>query len=324
MNAGDMQKAWGKSLGAFEIIGAGVDFLTVTTADEAAKRVLLDVFNRGSAAAERLGDRRKKQGFQGFQGWSCGPWFYGRREELWLLRIKGSVAHDYFHDLPWPALHCSRVDTQITIQTAKYHPEIARTAGDVRQQLAKMAKAKLKPAQDLRGFYGDGQTLFIGSRESPRFGRIYDKEKQSGEPAYERAWRFEVEYKKVVAPLVVEWLRQEPDLRVAALESVLGQFDEWALPLPVDMPRTLVAGSIGRRDFDSERSMKWLREQVAPTIERLLGTVDLEAIEEALGLRKPLEEAPPPITAQWMQETGQRPAEPATSPRSALRDGKWW
>lgn len=324
MKSGDMHLRLQSMLRGGIVRGAGVDFLTVTTTDEAAKRNLLDIFNRGAAQAERLGDRRKKMGFQGFQGFQSGPWFYGRRDELWLLRIKGGIAHDVFHDLPWPALNCSRIDVQITLELPKYEQDLARTAAEARALYAREKNIKLTPVQDLRGLYGSGQTLYIGSRESPRFGRIYDKDQQSQEEIYKNCWRWEVEYKKICAPLVVEWLRQEPDLRIAAMQSVIGQYGEWGLPLNLGVTGRLIAGSIGRRDYDSERSMKWLREQVAPTIERLLGTVDQETIEEALGLRKAPEPALPFSTREWLRETGQETAE-LTGLSQSQRDGrKWW
>lgn len=324
MSAKAMQLALRKTLEGGRIIAAGVDALTVTATDVAAKENLFNIFNRGAAQAERLGDNRKKMGFQGFQGWKIGPWFYGRRDELWLLRVMGAPAHDCFHDLPWPALNCSRVDVQITLQLPTYNGAIARQVGDLREAAATEAKGKPRPAQDLHGLYSEGQTLDIGSRESPRFGRVYNKQEQSGEAAYERSWRFEVEYKKVCAPLVAAWLRQEPDLRIAAIQSCVGQFEEWGVPLAVGVAGKLIAGSIGRRDFDSERSMKWLREQVGPTVEKLLKTVDLEAIEEALGLRRAPEPALPTITQEWIAETGQNRPQAAQGSLASQDARKWW
>lgn len=324
MSAKAMQLALRKTLETGRIIAAGVDGLTVTSTLPAAQECLLYIFNRGAAQAERLGDNKKKMGFQGFQGWKVGPWFYGRREDLWLLRVMGAPAHDCFHDLPWPGLHCSRVDVQVTLQLPAYNGAIARQVGDMRQAFATEAKGKPRPAQDLHGLYAPGQTLDIGSRESPRFGRIYNKQEQSGEEVYERSWRFEVEYKKVCAPLVAAWLRQEPDLRIAAIQSCVGQFEEWGVPLAVGVAGKLIAGSIGRRDFDSERSMKWLREQVGPTIEKLLKTVDRESIEEALGLKVAEHASLPPVTVEWMRETSQAAPSGAQRSQAAQDAKKWW
>lgn len=324
MSAKAMQLALRKTLEGGRIIAAGVDALTVTSTLPAAQECLLYIFNRGAAQAERLGDNRKKMGFQGFQGWKIGPWFYGRREDLWLLRVMGAPAHDCFHDLPWPGLNCSRVDVQITLQLPAYDSTVARQVGDLRKAAATEAKGKPRPAQDLHGLYSEGQTLDIGSRESPRFGRVYNKQEESGEEVYERSWRFEVEYKKVCAPLVAAWLRQEPDLRIAAIQSCVGQFEEWGVPLAVGVAGKLIAGSIGRRDFDSERSMKWLREQVAPTIEKLRKTVDQESIEEALGLRVVEHASLPPVTAAWVRETGQTAPSGAQRSQAAQDAKKWW
>lgn len=323
MDSGGIYGYVKEQLRAARIVDVGVDYLTVTTSNDAAKRNLFGVYTRGVAQAERLGDARKKAGFQGFMGEQCGPWFYGRREELWLLRISGPVAGDSFHDLPWPALNCSRIDLQITVQLPAYVGTIAEDIGAARFQAATSRKIKLIPAQDLKVKYGNGDTLYIGSRESPRFGRIYDKDKQSKDERYANCWRFEIEYKKVVAPEIVRYLLQEKELAPAVGAAVTGQLEAWGVPTHFGYPNRLVAGSIGRREYDSERSMKWLREQVAPTIEKLLATVDRESIEEALGLREAPQGALPPMTQAWEAETQQPALGAAGGAVGYPRDWKW-
>jgi len=193
----------------------------------------------------------------------------------------------------------------VTVGTTEYQPGLPKPIGDMREAYASEKEIKLHPKQDLRGLYGTGQTLYIGSRESPRFGRIYDKQAQDEDPACERCVRFEIEYKKVCAPLVAAWLLQEQNLGIAAAQSVVGQLAEWGIELDLGLEGRLVAGSVGRRNFDSDRVLKWLREQVAPSIEKLLQAVDTETIEEALGLCRVPESTLPLISRKWVQETGQ-------------------
>lgn len=276
-----------------ELVSVGIDWLTVTAQTPAGKRALGENWLRHRDRLARLGETLKKGGFQGYVGESIGELFFGRREDGFLLKVSSSAAEGIYSELPMHELHTTRIDLQATVRLTAYNPDIGKILADRRDAKPRPPGQKLKPKQNVRLGYGEGDTYFIGGRSSPRFGRVYDKDKESGDERYANCWRFEVEYKKLMAPKIVEYLQQEKHLHGAIIDVLKGQFDEWGIELPVVANGVLVAGSIGRRSFDSDRTMTWLRDQVAPSIERLLGTVDREDVLEALGLSDQLAELPP-------------------------------
>lgn len=267
-----------------ELHSWGIDYLRVTSKSDAGKKAILLAWAKHKTQLERLGDTTKKGGIQGFTGERCGPLFYGRKEGIFMLQASGGLADELFPALPWDELHTTRLDVQVTLQYDEDESDLAARLGRQRAEPFLKQNKLPDPVQDLHIGWGRGDTLSLGSRSSPRFGRIYDKGRESKDERYTRCWRFEIEYKDPVADNVVAFLRSAESLDHAVAGSVAGQLAAWGLSLTTPARPVLVAGSIGRREFDSERSLKWLATQVRPSIEKLLATVDEETICEALGL----------------------------------------
>lgn len=288
-----------------ELHSWGVDYLRVTAKTDAGKKAILVAWAKHRAQLERLGDNLKNGGMQGFKGQSVGPLFYGRKEDVFMLQASGSLADALFPTLPWEHLHPTRIDLQVTLQMAEDNPILAAYLGEGRARIFKDKNAEPDPQQRLQHAYGNGDTLSIGSRSSPRYGRIYDKARESQDDRYARCWRFEIELKDPVARKAVDDLRSQSSLDHGVASLVRGQFAKWNIDIDLPVQGRQLAGSIGRREFDSERALNWLSSQVAPSIEKLLATVDRETILEALKLAERPEDALPAVTQQWLAETGQ-------------------
>lgn len=284
----------------------GVDYLRATAKTEAGKTAILQHWAKYRAQLERLGDVVKKGGMQGFKGESIGPLFYGRKDEVFMLQISGALADAVFPGLPWGDLNPTRIDLQVTLQLREDDPQLAARLGHLRAAPFIAKEKDVEPIQGLDHNYGRGDTLAIGSRSSPRYGRIYDKQRESKDERFARCWRFEIEFKDMMARNAVEYLRSQKSLDRGVAGLVGGQFAAWGIEIILPVGPVHLAGSIGRREFDSERSLKWLRTQVAPSIEKLLATVDRQTIIEALGLAENNESTLPEITQQWLQATNQR------------------
>jgi hypothetical protein len=267
-----------------ELVGQGVDWITCTATSSPGRQNLTSLWAKYSAKMSALGETTKKSGFQGFQGALCGPLFFGRREDTLLLRISSGLADEVFPLIAWSEVKCTRIDLQVTVRLAVYDGSIAEDLAWRRAHNNEHLGQPLTPTQRLVKGYGAGDTLYIGSRTSPRYGRIYDKQKESPAEAYDRCWRFEIEYKRVMAPKVVEWLMAQSDRSWAIVEAVKGQCEQWDIECPTVAKGSLIPGSIGRRTFDNDRALNWLRTQVAPSVERLLGTCDIDDILGALNL----------------------------------------
>lgn len=267
-----------------ELVGQGVDWITCTATTQGGRANLTRLWAKYSSQQTNLGEKTKKGGFQGFQGALCGCVFFGRREETLLLRVSGNLADEVFPQIELAQVKFTRLDFQVTVRLPVYDGSIAQDLAWRRAHDAEHLGETLSPKQRLVQGYGEGDTLYIGSRTSPRFGRLYDKQKESPTEAYDRCWRFEIEYKRVMAPKVAEWLERQPDPARAIAEAVKGQYEAWDIECPVNARAELIPGSIGRRTFDNDRALGWLHTQVRPSVEKLLATVHVEDILEALGL----------------------------------------
>lgn len=289
-----------------ELHSWGVDYLRVTSKTDEGKKAILMTWAKARAQQERLGDVLKNGGMQGFKGHSAGPVFYGRKEDVFMLQVSGSKADELFPGLAWEHLNCTRIDLQVTIQLPEDEPLLAARIGEARARAHGYPDRLPDPVQDLKHSYGRGDTLAIGSRSSPRYGRIYNKALESGDERYVRCWRYECEFKDMMARNIVADLRQQESLDRGVAGLLRGQFADWGIDIDLPVAGRRLAGSIGRREFDSERALKWLSSQVAPSVEKLLATVDRETVLEALGLALASESTLPTITQEWLAETRQK------------------
>lgn len=263
---------------------ADIDYVTITATDAAGSEEIERVGWLLVGQLRRNGDRLKAGGTQGYQGWRCGKLFFGQRQDGAMMDIKGSAAGNACRLVDWSKVRATRLDCQVTVLFHQDAPRVASALSQWVEDERERTGDYPMPSPHFHGGHGAGDGFTIGKRGSPRYARIYNKGRQSKERADDRSWRYEVEYRRVVARNAVELL-SKTDWSAAAIAGVVGgQFSEYRISIPVDHHATLVAGSIGRRDHDTERVIKWLREQVAPAIDRLLGTVDMPTVLEALGI----------------------------------------
>lgn len=245
--------------------------LTAHTSDNAA--ALMSHYEYiGMTVADWVGEdvsRVEPWGFNGYLGHKCGPAAWGAGYNGLILQVEGAGAEKLrslnpYHD------NVARLDVQVTIW---YHDdkeslarELAPVVDGYRRSLSH------RPfGLELRQGYGRGDTLYLGSRKSARYHRIYDKGRApNGGEGYKNAWRFEVELKDgcgngpwsdtggyVPSP---EWW--------AAL--VVREFRDRGVELPGCLPGALApAARVPRGKTDAQRRLQWLAAQVAPSIARI-------------------------------------------------------
>lgn len=128
----------------------------------------------------------------------------------------------------------------------------------------------------------------MGSPSSDTRGRVYNKAIQSKDAGYERCWRYEVVYRNQNAASVFRYLFT-PDIKVAAiiLQEVTGWYDKRGINILDVVPghgNTIEAPK--EPTTDVERKLRWIKNQVVPTIRKLaaLGYAEelMEAIAEAI------------------------------------------
>lgn len=253
---------------------ANVDALTVTASgkpEEARERAntwLNMVYDR--RLEENYADKWKDACLLGYQGYKAGSVFVGYRHDGAMLRVTGARSHQIWTDISDDA-RPSRIDLAVDIW---YDRDVANQIKTLVQLIddGRKIAARGKPVglryEDGRG---DGDTIYIGSRSSWRFTRIYDKWRESGSDDYKFCIRFEIEYKDDMARAVNGELRAAEDTRRYIVSLVQAELARYGVGLDTGeeiSPMERIA--IRREPTDIERSVQWLQESVAPTVLRLM------------------------------------------------------
>jgi len=272
--------------GAFSVplaVSAGLDWLTVTSQRDEDGYDWYDLFRLQPGLSEDWRNKwyigRKKTGFR---------WGYSEKQGYIFMSTGETVPHIFNSVVP-AAKNVSRVDFQVTVELTNPIETLAEN------YYAHMCKCK-KRKYTLITNNNKGKTLYVGSRQSSSFGRVYDKGVESKQAVAGKIWRYEIELKqprshkvaRKLLELINPWDKTEDikrmDLTLAVLPTVYDWFDDRGV-LPIfdrDGSNELVV-EIGRKVTTDEKKLEWLTTQVRPTIQYFLNKGLEERLEEALG-----------------------------------------
>ncbi len=272
-----------------QTVFCGVDWISATLGrNEVEDQTWLADCNHALYGIQALGNTIKRRSMLGFDGWESGGCFVGSNEERHYAQFAGKYANDAYFFVDHPKAHISRIDLQITVQ---YDTELQKEG---KYQYARaIYHNKALPEHRRRKVYllagsDGGDTVYIGAPSSDLRGRIYNKEKQSGEKAYERSWRYEVVYRNDYADSVFrQVVAAHPEiggLVIAAVVNWYGERGVSILDVRADGRNTSAPPKAARTDV--ERKLRWIRNQVVPTIRKLaeMGYAEelMEQIAEAI------------------------------------------
>lgn len=211
--------------------------------------------------------------FLQYRGIRAGGLFFGdarqRSRRHWLLDISGSLSDALFRRARIDDCKCTRIDLQVTIDlphgfdARRLYDELENAEWHGRKRNVALVQS------------GDGfDTIYIGSRTSERFFRIYVKEDGKGR----KLLRFETEYKSDKAEAMwrsIDWmpgrvsshLKHEieslPRLKIRALYALAEACGTNSLSPP---PETRENGG---------STWRWLRGDVDKAVRRLMRDHDL-------------------------------------------------
>lgn len=268
---------------------AGVDWISGTLGrEEIDNQTWLYDCIHALENVQRLGNTYKRRSMLGFDGWESGGCFVGSNDTLHYAQFAGKYANDAYTMLEHPKVHISRIDLQITVQ---YDIELEKEG---RFQYARaihhnqsLPKHRQRNIRIILGSEGS-DTVYVGSPSSSTRGTIYNKDKQSGNAAYERAWRYEVVYRNENANSVFRYLFS-PGLAIT--DVILSEVVTWYAKRGVNILDVVLNGGSAIElpkapTTDVERKLRWVRNQVIPTIRKLaeLGYAEelMELIAEAI------------------------------------------
>lgn len=256
-----------------EIIEIGCDWLTatVTTTDktpleQSALHVTVAKWeNRAKALLGNLEPQPwQSHGYDGFKGQH---FEFGTRTDGCIIRLHGPLAATDWKGFARQATNISRFDLQATV---KFELDLEGLAQDEKTK-AKLHRenSRYKYQINLHDGCGDGDTLYLGSRNSEKFGRLYDKFRESKNPEYSNCWRYEIEYADKVAVLVARFLLASDGNPTAMLPPLVEQFAFWGIITPFHSTSPIPDLRVKRKQPTDFGTLSWLKDSVRPAIEKL-------------------------------------------------------
>lgn len=272
------------------LIEAGIDYLSLHTPmwSEGRPATIEEVISAYQSFTGNFTPLAYKQ-LLGYAGYGDDHLFIGQREDGYIRRISGAASDALFPQVFAFGDRPSRIDVQATIrlttdvneaiQTHKAEATVANLA------LSASRQRLIQEYSDSRG----GMTLYIGSRNSDMFGRIYNKYAKSKEGFYENTIRYEVQAQNEHAHVWAAALHLAGARRHRTCVSYVREwFSERGVATYITQPADRhVPPPIQRTQPTTQRTLDWLQKQVRPAVLRLLTEVDRSEVVRILGLDLP-------------------------------------
>jgi len=268
----------------------GIDYITTTWHDEIRNTALMNTRTVVEWAERQYGKRGlgstpRPWGWQGYVGWQCGQLCVGERYDGTILRLSSVMAHRWCEQGLPVGHNMSRCDISLTVWGVYDQSAVIALHSDVADKYRKSLQCRPFKLRLIDG-KGDGDTLYLGSRSSDLFTRIYDKEKeQVNDESYKGSLRYECECKERLALDAYTRCVARGYSATSCMEVLVGLLLRRGVhalgaghsSVVVTAPTQLPISSV-------ENSLTWLEKQVSPTVRRLVREGYEEEVLHALGL----------------------------------------
>jgi hypothetical protein len=280
---------------AGEFVSAGIDYLTITTRPGALLEKARSLGFRLAESEIQTGMFGRPWSSSGYDGFRVGSLSYGERHDGCMMRLGSELAHAHWLE----ALSCgdnvTRIDLQVTFRLSC---DVAAAIGRHYRELKRFTNQRAKgPAVSMLIGHDGSRTVYSGRRSSDRFGRIYDKGRESNLAQWSNCIRYEVEFKGDRARAVSSSLAGRPHrMNDIALTSLVFFRDRGTSCRPlingIPCPATFVESPAPVKLNDTARSLAWLSNQVKPTVIALVNRGLLDSVRDSLSLRWPMQDGP--------------------------------
>lgn len=248
---------------------AGVDWVTMTSTKDGVGMKWYELYSKYRRTKLAEGDKEEpyNNGFYAGVGIASMRWGYSDRLG-YIVIVSGGDAEHFWQNLEPGRARITRMDLCVDFTPA--------TPGRLAKKLWNgLSEERRKELPGLSLFLGSqgGDTLYVGSRHSQQFGRLYDKGVEGKTALPGVHWRAEVEYKKPLAGLMAgELIQESRGQRVEAIVDTVKNwfFDRGVEVLPERTGREAIRISVEQRITTSDRKLAWLHSQVGPTVQKLV------------------------------------------------------
>lgn len=263
-------------------IEPSVDWITATLKSRGKRDFISEWANEHLDACLALGEHVSLWNSFGYDGWSVSGMRWGRRPQDDLIQLSGSLANAHWALVVGAASNVTRIDLAVTV---KFKHHLINLEKDEYETIGKLAQDLpiIRNYAIISSLLG-GDTLYVGSRSSSQFGRIYDKGLESNAPEFANCHRWEVEYKKPLAQVAAQALIAGGETEPLILSVVKQWFDERLIYVPWEATERTTAIAILRKETTDDRALRWLERQVGPTVSRLVARGKSGDVLKALGI----------------------------------------
>ena len=272
---------------------ADVDWLTCTAGEREVRATIFQAARQILTEMKALGYVVRAWRFKGYHGWKCGEFCWGGRDDSDIVMMSGVMARENFEIFLKAMAKPTRIDLAITVTLSEPVLDLAWSAYLHFQQYQIQGKRCPKRFTFVTNNSG-GQTLYVGSRFSEQYGRIYDKgregaDKNDGVIAAGLIWRYEVEFKAYRARRIATQLLQSLEGHDNVHDLIGSTVDKWFLSRQVpiisqayiELPYST---EVSAHITDDDITLNWLSTQVKPSVQRLVQHNKGKATLDALGL----------------------------------------
>ncbi len=259
---------------------AGVDWITATARQDSWQHPLILI---GQAATEdevAAGHKPRPLNFLGYRGWAAGGAAYGIGAQGVILRLSARQAAERWQLAARHADNVSRLDVQCTCEFPEPAPLLHQAIYNVILTQPRVVSG-LANATRTDWSQGGGMVTY-GRRVSDVYVRVYDKGVESGQAGAGTYWRWEVELKAARALSASRSLLRAHDCGAACAGLVHQACTHRGIPVGWDLGSEAVPRFDRLGPRDDLRTLTWVREQVAPALEKLYDAGHGEALRVIL------------------------------------------
>lgn len=262
-----------------------VDYIRLTLRANAGQGDLMRLAEARQGAIEVQGGRyeTRRWYWQRYSGFQVGSVSWGSRDDGHILQVSGAIASSVADSALPEVWSCPRLDVAATVLLTGDDVLLAKRAAEQAAALAAAGQPGARRKVRLERTFGDGDTVYLGTRKSRVFARIYDKHRESLGNWPVGAWRYEIEAHNEAARHYLTEVRKVGKQNQACVDLVHQWFAGRGIEVPFQAGDSVDSSIPAKKTDKSDTAwLRWLRQQVEPSIQKHIDRVGIDAILEAL------------------------------------------